>query len=140
MLDLAAGIEARNYGLGRSNGWRTVLESAPIILPLLGIMSVLSFHIWVRSQSIHIGYQSQQLSTQEEDLLQIQRQLILEEQTLKNPAWLEATARKNLGMILLKPNQIISPPIENWDTGSPRTFKLGSLLEPSEPKKQPLFN
>ncbi len=140
MLDLAAGIEARNYGLRRATDVRNLLELLKIVLPLMAIAAVLSIHIWVDSQSIHIGYQSQQLKAQEERLLQIQQQLVLEEQILKDPELLEAIARNDLGMILLPANKVILAPSENWDQSSSVTPALEHISRPSEPKKPSAFN
>jgi cell division protein FtsL len=140
MLDLAAGIEERNYGLRRTTDPRALMESLRIVLPFVVIAGALSFHIWVRSQSIYIGYQNQQLNAQEEELLQIRQQFILEEQTLKDPQWLEAIARKDLGMVILQPNQIIPPPLENWNAGHSGTPELGNLIHSSEPKRSSAFN
>ncbi len=141
MLDLAAGIEARNYGLRKSGDPRSVLEYLKIIGPLFLIAGALAFHVWVRSQNIQLGYRSQELSTRERELSQIRQQLILEQRTLEDPEWLEAIARTSLGMIILRPNQIIPAPLPvNWDTSKSETPRSGKLLRPSEPAKPPELN
>jgi len=139
MLDLAAKIETRNYGLRKTTDPRTLLESLRVILPLVIIAAAFSFRIWVCSESIHIGYQSQQLSALVEDSLRTQQQLILEEQTLKDPKSLESIAR-DLGMIPLRPDQLILAPVADWDAGSLETLALMNPYRPSEPRKPSAFN
>jgi cell division protein FtsL len=107
MLDFATGIEAKNYGLSKTSDMGTLLESLKILFPLVVIAGALSFHIWVRSQNIQVGYQNQQLINQQEDLMNLQKELILEEQTLKDPKTLEFLALGNLGMIIPPTDRII---------------------------------
>jgi len=140
MLDFAAGIEAKNYGLRNTTDLRSLLESLRVVLPFVVMAAGFSFHVWVRSQNIHIGYQGQQLNAQTEELLQIRQQLILEEQTLKDPRWLEAVARKNLGLILLRPSQIIPPPLENLSNGGADSLALETSSRSAEPKKPSALN
>ena len=140
MLDLAAGIEDRNYGLKKTTDPRTLLESLKIVLPLMALAGALSFQIWARSQSINIGYESLQLSLQEKELERFRQQLILEEQILKNPRSLEAIARNNLGMRPLGQDQIITSPVENWDVSNSETLALGNPSLPSAPKNPSAFN
>jgi len=141
MLDLAAGIEVRNYGLRKASDPQSLLESLKMILPLTMVAGALSFYVWVRGQVIQVGYQSQRLKAQEEELLQTRQQLVLEEQTLKDPKWLEAAARKNLGMAVVKPYQVIPAPLfENWDTSSSKTPGPGKPFELSEPEKPTALN
>ncbi len=140
MLDLAAGMENRNYALRRSTNSRTLLESLEIVLPLIVIAGALCFQIWIRGQTIHIGYENQQLKEQEEILFRIQQQLIVEEQTLMDPRLLETIASRDLGMIILPANQIIPAPLENLDATNSEASVLGNLLRPSERKKPSAFN
>jgi cell division protein FtsL len=140
MLDFAAGIETKNYGLRKTTDLRSLLESLRVVLPFVVIAGAFSFHIWVHSQNIHLGYQSQQLNAQAEELLQIRQQFILEEQTLKDPRWLEAVARKNLGLVLLRPSQIIPPPLENLSNGGAETLALETSSRSAEPKKPSALN
>ena len=140
MLDLAVGIETRNYGLKKTPDPQILRESLLLILPLAIIASVLSFHIWIRSQSIRIGYQSQELNAQEEALARNQQHLVVEEQTLKDPKWLEAIAGKNLGMIILRADQIIPAPLDNWNASNSKTTLMGNLIRPDEPRKPASLN
>ena len=135
MVDLAPGIEARNYGLRKTTEPRAMWDSLKVILPLTIIAGALSFHIWVQSQSIDIGYQSQQFKAEEEELLRIHQHLILEEETAKNLASLEKIARNGLGMVPLTAAQIIPAPIENLDTSGTEKMALGTFNQSSGAKK-----
>lgn len=136
MVDLAVGIEAKNYGLRKTIEPKALGESLKIILPLVIIAAALSFYIWIQCQSIHIGYQSQQLTNHEQELRRIQQQLILEEETVKNLATLEKIARNELGMIPLKASQIIPAPFENSDAIGSETLALGSFSQMLASRKQ----
>jgi len=128
MLDFASGIESKNYGLKKTSDLRTLLDSLKILFPLAVIAGALSFHIWVRSQNIQVGYQNQQLINQQEELQNLQNELILEEQTLKDPKTLELLALGDLNMIIPPADRIIlSAPVEEWDTGNSETLALGNL-------------
>ena len=116
MLDFAAGIEAKNYGLRKTSDLRTLLDSLKILCPLVVIAGALSFHIWIGSQNIQIGYENQELIRQEEELLDLKKELILEEQTLKDLRTLEALALGEMGMIVPSADQIIlSARPDEWD-------------------------
>jgi cell division protein FtsL len=140
MVDLAPSIEFRNYGLKRTTEPKAMWDSLKVILPLLIIAGALSFHIWVQSQSIDIGYQSQQLKTQEEEFLRIRQQLILEEETAKNLASLEKIARNELGMVPVKAAQIIPAPMENLNTAGQDKLALGSFNSSLGSKKSSALN
>ncbi len=140
MLDFAAGIESKNYGLRKTSDLRTLLDSLKILFPLAMIAGALSFHIWICSQNIQIGYQKQQLNEREEELMNAQKQLILEEQTLKDPKTLEILALGELGMLIPPADRIIlSTPPEEWDLGNSDALALGNLSTP-EMKEPSAFN
>jgi cell division protein FtsL len=142
MIDFAAGIEAKNYGLRNTGDSRSLLESLKILSPLVAIAGLLSFHVWICSQNMEIGYESQQLLSQEEELLNINKQLILEEQTLKDPKSLDLLARRDLGMIMLPVDQVVLPPAsEGWEPGNSEALALETTLSrPANLKKPSLFN
>ena len=139
MVDLAKGVEVRNYGLKRTPDPRTVRESLILFLPVAIIAGVLSFQIWIRSQTVYLGYQSQELSSQSDDLLRQRQLLVVEEQMLKNPKWLDEVAGKNLGMIALRPDQIIHAPAASWHDVNQKDAQMGNLARSIEPTKSALF-
>ncbi|MEJ2082725.1 MAG: cell division protein FtsL, partial [Acidobacteriota bacterium] len=105
------------------------------------IACALSFHIWVRSKSIQVGYQNQQLTSQEVDLLNDQRQLVLEEQTIKDPKALEIAALGELNMIIPAADRIIMPtPPQEQNMGNSEALALGNLAEASGTNVPSAFN
>lgn len=141
MLDLAAGVEARNYGLRRTGGARSLLQSIQIVWPAAIIAAALTFSVWVRGRLIQAGYQAERLKAQEEEMLETARQLLLEEETLMDPARLEAAARSRLGMIVVKPYQVMPAPVyDRWDAVSSKLPGPSKSLEPSGPEKASALN
>jgi len=117
MTDWADGIEIRNYGIKCVIDSRVLSELLRTIISLGMIAGALLFYSWVRSQIVYTGYESQKLFTAEESLLHIQNKLILEEETLTNPQRIDIIARQELGMIPLRPNQLILPPLQMNENG-----------------------
>ena len=141
MLDFADGIESKNYGLKKTSDLSTLWDSLKILLPLAVIACALSFHIWVRSKSIQVGYQNQQLINQERDLSNDQKQLILEEQTIKDPKSLEIIALGELNMIIPPADRIIiSTPPQEQNMGDSEALALGNLSEASGANVPSAFN
>ncbi len=140
MVDLAAGTEIRNYGLKRTPDPKILQESLLLILPLAVIACALAFSIWIRSQIIDAGYQKQDLKIQEEELSRSLQQLVVEEQVLKDPKWLDAVASKSLGMVIVRPDQIIPASIQTWKGDNAKGNLMGNLVQPYGPKKPALLN
>ena len=131
MLDFAAGIESKNYGLRKTSDLRTLLDSLKILFPLVMIAGALSFHIWICSQNIQVGYQNQQLNDEQADLINTQKQLIIEEQTLKDLEKLETLALGPMGMIIPSADQfILSTTPEEWELENSEALALGNLSTP----------
>ena len=117
MTDWADGIEIRNYGIKREIDALMFLELMRNIISLALVAGALLFYSWVRNQIINTGYQSQNLFTEEESLLRIQKSLILEEETLRNPERIDIIARNDLGMTPLHPSQLILPQLKDVRSG-----------------------
>jgi cell division protein FtsL len=107
MRDWSSEIEIRNYSIDRKIDRKHFLDMMGVILSLLLVAGVLFFHSWVRTRIVHIGYEITDLQRQEEELLKEAKTLILEEETLKSPARIEEIAINKLGMVRLRPNQVI---------------------------------
>lgn len=139
MVDFAPGVVGKNYGINNRVESRAFREAVNILFPLVMIASILSFHIWVRSRNIEIGYETEQLKEQADRLARTQQQIVLEEQTALNPEALESIARNELGMTVLRANQVIPPSLDwNWSrTGNP---EMGSLIQPALPEARPALN
>ncbi len=115
MTDWADGIETRNYGIKSEIDGSMLSELIRTISPLAMIAAALLFYSWVRSQIVNTGYESQSLFAVKESLLRTQTQLILEEDTLRNPERIDLIARNDLGMVPLHPNQFILPQFQDVD-------------------------
>lgn len=109
MTDWADDIETRNYGIKSEIDAGMLSEFMRTIVALAIVAGALLFYSWVRSQIINTGYESQNLFTEEESLLRVQKRLILEEATLKDPERIDSIARNDLGMIPLHPSQWVLP-------------------------------
>lgn len=109
MTDWADGIETRNYGIKCRIETGVLMELMCVILFFAMIAGAFLYYSWIRSHIVNTGYQIQGLFAEEESLMRTRRALILEEETLRNPERIDAIARSELGMVLLRPNQLISP-------------------------------
>lgn len=132
MLDLAAGFENRNYGLRRSSDLRIVIKSLMTVVPFIAVAGCLSIYLWIGGQRIQVGYQLQQLHLQEQELLNIRRQIIIAEQILMDPERLHAEAQMDLGMSPLQPNQIIPASYKHSKSAEPEMLS-GNLGRSSDP-------
>ena len=139
MLDLAAGFENRNYGLRRSSGLRVVIKSLAMVVPFIAVAGCLSPYLWFGGQNIQLGYQLQQLHTQEQELLNIRRQIIIEEQALTNPEKINAMAYADLGMLRLQPDQIIPASYEHPNPGNVELLS-GNIARSTEPERTNALN
>jgi len=117
MTDWADGIEIRNNGIKCVIDARTLSELLRTIIALVMIAGALLFYSWVRTEIHLTGYDSQRLFTAEEQLKEIQKNLILEEEKLENPTRIDQYAREELGMTKLRPSQLILPPLQTGDRG-----------------------
>jgi len=113
MTDYAEGVETRNYGIKNEIDAGMLSELMRVIIALVMVAGALLFYSWVRSQIVNAGYESQQLFTEEESLVRIQKRLILEEETLRNPERIDAIARNELKMTPLRPNQLLLPQLQD---------------------------
>ena len=117
MTDWADGIEIRNNGIKCVIDARVLSELLRTITALGLIAGALLFYSWVRSQIVYTGYETQKLFAVEEKLQDIQDNLIAEEEILTSPQRIETLATRDLGMMKLRPNQMILPPIQTRDRG-----------------------
>lgn len=109
MRDWAEGIASRNYGIKRQTDRRHLADLLGITFSVLMIGGVLLFYAWIRSQIVEIGYEEQRLQAEEKAILRDQTNLVLEEETLKNPGRIDDIARNMLGMTLVRANQLVAP-------------------------------
>jgi cell division protein FtsL len=126
MTDWADGIEMRNYGIKCVIDRRMLSELVRIITSLAMIAGALLFYSWVRSHLVNTGYEGQKLYMVEESLLRVQKRLILEEETLRDPQRIDIIARNDLGMMPVRPNQLIVSQSQNTAQGSSDTMAMAN--------------
>lgn len=124
MTDWADSIELRNNGIKCVIDARMVSDLRRTIISICLIAGALLFYSWTRGQAIEIGYQGQKLSELEKSQLEIQKQLIAEEETLKDPRRIELIATRDLDMVKLSPSQMILPPLDRTDQNIPESLAM----------------
>jgi cell division protein FtsL len=124
MTDWADSIELRNNGIKCVIDARILSDLLRNIISLVMIAGALLFYSWTRGQIVETGYQTQNLLKIEESLLDMQEQLIAEEGTWSDPRRIDLIATRDLGMILLHPNQLILPPMESDIQNIPDSLAL----------------
>jgi cell division protein FtsL len=140
MLDLAIGIEARNYGIRRNTDRHNLFDLLCIIMSISAAAGVLFFYISVRIQIINTGYEIQRLSSEEQLLVRTESNLVLEEETLKNPARIDTIARNELGMSPLHPGQIIPAGVRTEQPGAPVVAAINSPYRRANEAGKPSAN
>lgn len=131
MRDWACRIETRNYSIKRRTDQRNLCELLTITASVVLLAGVFGFYAWVRCGIRDLGYQEQFLTTHEESLLRDQKNLILEEQTLKNPQRIEFIAQTELGMVRVHTNQLMAPALQSIDLDG--TARLALAAAPASP-------
>lgn len=143
MTDWADGIETRNYGIKSEIDASMLSELLRNIIPLALIAVALLFYAWVRSQIVSTGFENQSLYAAERTLAGKQKQLMLEEDWLKNPGRIDDIARNELGMAPLRPNQFILPQTQDVDRELSNTLAMADseapLLKVSEARASKLI-
>jgi cell division protein FtsL len=126
MVDLAGGIEARNYSIRPRADRRGLADLLLTTLSFLMIGAALLFCLWVRSHITQMGYEIQRLQEQQEALERTKTALILQEQTLKYPERLEQIARDELGMSPVRLTQMLPEGVLGTERAGSATLALVS--------------
>jgi cell division protein FtsL len=134
MKDLAGNIELRNYGIKPRTDGRSLFDLLCIILSIAAMAVVLCFYLWVRLQITTVGYESQRLASEGESLVRTAKNLIAEEQVLRDPGRIDAIARLELGMMPLRPFQVMPAGLSLEENASPVKVAL-ARTRPSEAEK-----
>lgn len=127
MLDLTIEIDAKNYGLKRGPNPQKVWECIRILLPLGVITCAFSFNLWVRAQNTQIGYQSHRIKEQAEKLRNKQRQLVVEEQILRDQKLLDSIADNDF-VVILRANPSSPARLARSNSDSLGNPQVGSLF------------
>jgi cell division protein FtsL len=130
MVDLAGGIEARNYCIRRRADRRSLVDLLLTTLSFLMIGAALLFCLWVRSHIIQMGYEIQYIQEQQAALERTRSALVLQEQTLKYPERLEQIAREELGMSPVHLSQMLPPGISDSAEAGATAVAMVSVTNP----------
>jgi hypothetical protein len=139
MSDWSTGVEPRNCPILRKNDSRSLSELLASILCVLSVAGALVGHLWIRGRIVEVGYQVQRLEAREQSLKKTQNDLILQEETLKNPQDLDFYARNVLGMEPVKPSQII-PFTRGVEADRPVGLALANPMQSKVPPRNTSAN
>ena len=81
-----------------------------IVVTVLGAMFLFGLFVyaWQRYQWIQYGYRIEEAQKKKEQLTEIGRQLRLERSSLRSPQRIDAIARRDLGMTVPAPGQLVT--------------------------------
>lgn len=140
MIDLAMGVESRNYSLKRGSDLVTILGFLKNVVPLFVIACVLSFQLSIRARNIQIGYQTQQLKKQAEKLEQNRKQVALEAQIRRSMEMRDLLSRKDPHSIILRANPPIPHQFDNRASNGWSNPERETLARLSGPQRGSVLN
>ncbi len=127
MVDWAQERAISNNGITPKTDSRSLRQLLWITLGPMMLAAVFVALLWERSQLVSIGYETQRLMEGEETLLRVQKSLILEEETLKDPERIDAVARGILGMAPLRPRQVLAAAMTDADLNTRATLAMARV-------------
>ena len=127
MVDWAQERAISNNGITPKTDWRSLRQLLWLTLGPIMLAAVFVALLWERSQLVSIGYETQRLMEAEEALLRVQKTLILEEETLKDPVRIDAVARGILGMAPLRPRQVLVAAMPDADLNLRPTLAMARV-------------
>ena len=130
MVDWAQERAISNNGITPKTDSRSLRQLLWITLAPIMLAAVFVALLWERSQLVSIGYETQRMIQAEETLLRVQKTLILEEETLKDPARIDAVARGVLGMTPLRPRQVLAAAMPEADLNAHPTLAMARVPSP----------
>jgi cell division protein FtsL len=139
MNDWSSGVEIQNYRIARRIDAQNLADLLAIILCIMMLAGAMTFCVWTRCRIVHLGYETQQLKDVEQVLERLEKNLIAEEETLKNPERIDFIARSELAMEPLSPNQRMARVFGEAE-GRPAVLALASTLPPPVPPRKPSSN
>jgi cell division protein FtsL len=139
MNDWSDGVELRNYRITRRPDSRNLFDLLASMLFLLMIAGALTCYVWTRCRIVALGYEVQKYEETEQALARIEMNLILEEESLKNPERIDYIARNELAMEPLGPYQRIAPAFSELEV-RPGTLALVSPQAASVQPRRPSAN
>jgi cell division protein FtsL len=130
MVDWAEERAISNSGITPKTDSRSLRQLLWITLGPIALAAIFVSLLWERSQLVSIGYETQRLMEAEETLLRVQTTLILEEETLKDPARIDAVARGILRMAPLRPRQVLAAAMPDTDLNARPTLAMARVPSP----------
>src|SRR5437773_7206011 len=130
MVDWAQERAISNNGITPKTDSRSLRQLLWLTLGPIMLAAVFVALLWERSQLVSIGYETQRLMEGEETLLRVQKSLILEEETLKDPERIDAVARGILGMAPLRPRQVLAAAMTDADLNTRATLAMARVPGP----------
>ncbi|WP_373044175.1 hypothetical protein [Vulgatibacter sp.] len=91
-------------GAASTRGFAATVAASLLLATLVGA------HAWTRVEATMVGYRLSAAQAEQEDLLREQRELELELATRRAAARIEGDARKRLGLVEPRPDQIFALP------------------------------
>ena len=85
---------------------------------------------WQHYQWIQYGYRIEEAQKKKEQLAEISRQLRLERASLSNPQRIDSIARKQLGMVVPAPGQLVT-----FSADAPLTIPRPQTAQPASPQQ-----
>jgi cell division protein FtsL len=137
--DWSEGVEIRNYKIVRRPDSRNFFDLLASMFFLLMIAGALTAYVWTRCQIVALGYEVQKCQETEQALTRIEKDLILEEEFLKNPERVDNIARNELSMEPLGPYQRIAPGFSEFEV-RPATLALVNTQPTSVQPRRPSAN
>jgi cell division protein FtsL len=81
-----------------------------IVVTILASMFLFGLFVygWQHYQSIQYGYRIEEARKKKDQLAEVERQLILEKEHLRNPQRIDSIARRDLGMVIPAAGQLVT--------------------------------
>jgi len=81
-----------------------------IVVTVMGAIFLVGLFVyaWQHYQWIQYGYRIEEAQKKKEQLMEISRQFVLEKSSLRNPQRIDAIARRDLGMVVPAPGQLLT--------------------------------
>jgi cell division protein FtsL len=87
-------------------------------------------YAWQHYRWIQYGYRIEEAQKKKEQLAEIGRQLLLERASLRNPQRIDAIARRDLGMVVPAPGQLVT-----FSADAPLTIPTPRPPQPLQPQQ-----
>jgi cell division protein FtsL len=129
LMPIEIHIEKRiiNNSVIREADWRSHRDY--IVVTVLGAIFLVGLFIygWQHYRWIQYGYRIAEAQKKKEQLAEIGRQLRLERASLSNPQRIDAMARRDLGMVIPSPGQLVTL------SDTPLTIPTAQPSQPVQP-------